>query len=218
MLPKDIKGIFLTIEGSEGVGKSTAMKYIQEYLSAANQDYLLTREPGGTKIAEDIRKILLTPNQEEKITTETELLLMFASRSQHVQHVIIPALQSGKWVISDRFVDASYAYQGGGRGMDTARIQMLEDWVVDGLKPDITILLDAPADMGLLRAKHRGPHDRIEQEQIDFFERVRAAYLIRTKQEPQRFRIIDATQSLEAVQMKIKEILDELGLVNNSLG
>lgn len=203
-------GFFLTIEGIEGVGKSTAVKYIQEFLISAKRDVVLTREPGGTKIAEQIRQILLNPDSEEIITPDTELLLMFASRAQHVAHIILPALQAGKWVISDRFVDASYGYQGGGRKIDWSRIETLEQWILHGLRPNLTILLDAPPSIGMARAKHRGPHDRIEQEALDFFERVRASYLERAKQEPKRFRIIDATQSLDQVQEQIRKILVEI--------
>ncbi len=200
---------FITIEGIEGVGKTTAIKVIEDYLMGQQQDFILTREPGGTAIAEHIRKILLTSESEE-MTSLSELLLMFASRAQHIAHVILPALQTGKWVISDRFVDASYAYQGGGRKIDVKKIEMLDEWVVGNLQPQLTILLDAPPEVGLVRAINRGPHDRIEQEKIDFFERVRDFYLKRAEQFPDRFYRIDATQSLEEIQYKIREKLNEL--------
>lgn len=202
-------GIFITIEGIEGVGKSTAVNFIQEYLSAAKQDFIVTREPGGTKIAEDIRKLLLMPYSEETMTSDAELLLMFAARAQHIAKVIIPSLQAGRWVISDRYVDASYAYQGGGRQMNVSRIKMLEDWIVNGTMPHATLLLDAPPEIGLARAKQRGPHDRIEQEKVDFFEHVREAYLKRAAADPSRFFVIDATQSVSVVRGEIKKILDQ---------
>jgi len=203
-------GIFLTIEGIEGVGKTTAVKFIQKYLTQIKLAFVITREPGGTGVAEQIRQILLTPNSAETITPDAELLLMFASRAQHLQHFIKPNLESGKAVISDRFVDASYAYQGGGRQIDKARIETLEQWILGEVRPHATILLDAPPALGLARAKHRGPHDRIEQEKIDFFERVRAAYLVRAEEDPKRFHVLDATQSLVAVHAQIKAVLDKL--------
>lgn len=203
-------GFFLTLEGTEGVGKSTALKFIQEYLSKAGKNYIVTREPGGTTIAEQIRQVLLTPNPSEIMKPETELLLMFAARIQHVQQVIQPALAAGQWVVSDRFIDASFAYQGGGRGIDVERIEALEKWLLPHLKPNLTILFDAPAQIGLERAKHRGAQDRIEQEKIDFFERVREGYLQRMQQDKKRFRLIDATQSLENVQVELKKILNEI--------
>ncbi len=204
------KGFFLTIEGSEGVGKSTALKFIQDYLTRAEKKFIVTREPGGTDIAEKIRHILLTPNAAETMLPETELLLMFACRMQHVQQVILPALSKGLWVVSDRFVDASFAYQGGGRGIDISRIEFLEKWLLQGLKPDLTLLLDAPVQIGLERAKHRGPEDRIEQEKAAFFEGVRQGYLKRMQQDKKRFRLIDATAPLETVQAELKKILDDI--------
>ena len=201
---------FITIEGIEGVGKTTAVKVIQDYLIQQQQEFVLTREPGGTMIAEDIRKILLTPNDKEVITPNAELLLMFACRAQHLKNVILPALHAGKWVISDRFVDASYAYQGGGRKIDMAKIEILDQWVVGDIQPHVTILLDASPKIGLTRAKNRGPHDRIEQEKIDFFERVREIYLERAARFPQRFFIVDAAQPLEKVQVELKKKINEL--------
>jgi dTMP kinase len=205
---------FLTIEGIEGVGKSTAVKFIQSYLTRAQQKFIITREPGGTVLAEQIRKILLTPNADEIMTPKTELMLMFAARAQHISQCIQPALHAGKWVVSDRFVDASYAYQGGGRGFDVAQIKMLDEWVVGDFHPAVTILLDASPSLGLARAKRRGEQDRIEQEKIIFFERVRAAYLARAKADAKRFYVIDASQTLAAVHAEIKTILDKLLLDN----
>ena len=201
---------FITVEGIEGVGKSTAVKFIHDYLIKAKQSVVLTREPGGTLIAEKIRQVLLTPTPEEKMEPDTELLLVFAARAQHIRNVILPELKAKKWVISDRFIDATFAYQGGGRQMDISRIETLERWIVNGLHPDMTLLLDAPAHVGLERAKHRGPRDRIEQEKIAFFERVREGYLKRAARDKKRFCIIDAAQSLEKVHLELKNILDKL--------
>jgi dTMP kinase len=203
------RGVFLTLEGGEGLGKSTAVKFIQQYLQQAQIDFISTREPGGTPAAEQIRQILLNPNMAETFTPETELLLMFASRSQHIANLILPALASGKWVVCDRFVDASYAYQGGGRGFPVAQIKHLDNLIVGDLRPDVTILLDAAPQVGMARAKNRGTHDRIEQEKLDFFERVRAAYLARAKADPERFKVIDASKPLAAVQTELKVILDK---------
>jgi dTMP kinase len=198
--------MFITIEGIEGVGKSTCLTYIQGYLKQANIDFTVTREPGGTQIAEGIRQILLH-HEGEEITHEAELLLMFAARSQHIAHVIQPALDAGQWVICDRFTDASYAYQGGGRGIPENKIANLESWIQGDLRPDLTIVLDAPVETALQRAKGRSDPDRIESLDISFFERARAAYLARAKARPERYRVIDATQSLENVQNELKLIL-----------
>lgn len=208
-MPQPYSGIFLTVEGIEGVGKSTAVKYIERYLSMRQKDVSVTREPGGTAIAERIRQILLTPT-DEIILPETELLLLFAGRIQHIHHVILPALHQGKWVVCDRFVDASFAYQGGGRCMDLSHIKQLEAWLVKTLQPTLTLLLDAPPEIGLMRAMHRGSHDRIEQEKFDFFERVRAVYLKRASENPARFRVIDATEPLASVEAALENVLNAL--------
>jgi len=199
---------FITLEGIEGAGKSTAIQFIQSWMQQANIPHLLTREPGGTEIAEAIRSVLLLKNYQEKMAADTELLLMFASRAQHLAHVIMPALQRGEWVICDRFTDATYAYQGGGRGIPYDRIAQIETWVQGPMRPDRVILLDLPAAIGMERVKKRQlQSDRIEQEKISFFERVREAYLGRAQADPERYRVIDASQSLEKVQLGIADIL-----------
>lgn len=203
------RGKFITIEGTEGAGKSTSRLFILNYLEKANLKVVVTREPGGTDIAEEIRNVLLHRVNNEIMLAETELLLMFAGRAQHIFNRIEPALQSGKWVLSDRFVDASYAYQGGGRGIDPQFIAALDKHVVGKLYPDLTFLLDVPAELGMQRAEQRGSQkDRIEQEKIDFFKRVRTAYLERAKKDPKRIKVIDASLTLTEVQAQIQRVLD----------
>lgn len=202
------KPLFITLEGGEGVGKSTALSFIQHYFDEKNMSCVMTREPGGTKIGEAIRDILLH-HQAETVLPETEMLLLFAGRAQHIEHIIKPALNAGKIVISDRFTDASFAYQCGGRGIAKHYFEMLENWIQGDLVPDLTLLLDAPIEVGLARMESRGNKDRIEAEQIDFFQRVRQAYLMRAKQFPNRFVIIGANESLDSVQIQIKQALDK---------
>lgn len=188
---------FITLEGGEGAGKSTVLAAIRDVLSAAGRDVVSTREPGGTPLAEQIRGLLLDTHHEPP-TTDAELLLVFAARAQHVRETILPALERGAWVLSDRFTDASYAYQGSARGGDATFIAELERRVV-AIEPGMTLLLDVPVDVGLQRARGRGAMDRIESEREDFFERVRAGYLARAQAQPQRFRVIDATQPQHVV-------------------
>ena len=205
-----MRGQFITLEGTEGAGKSTALTFVEEYLLAANKTVVRTREPGGTEIAEEIRNVLLYPASRDTMQPMTELLLMFAGREQHINILIEPALAAGKWVVSDRYVDASYAYQGGGRGLDMAVIAMLDKLVIKDLYPNLTLLLDISAEQGMARAEKRGgAKDRIEAEKVDFFNRVRHAYLTRAKQDPARIKMIDASQSLENVQAQIHQVLDE---------
>lgn len=194
-------GLFISIEGGEGAGKSTVMAALSEALAAAGREVVLTREPGGTPEGEAIRGLLLDPGNQ--LLPETELLLMFASRAQLVRQLIAPALARGAAVVADRFTDASFAYQGGGRGLDMGRIAELERWAA-GLKPDLTFLLDVGVAEGLARARSRGGEpDRIERERGDFFERVRATYLARAAAEPGRFRIIDAGQPVDDVRRAV---------------
>lgn len=203
------KNYFITLEGTEGAGKSTALRFLQGALLKAKIPLVVTREPGGTPIAEEIRALLLGKHS-EIMSSDTELLLMFACRAQHLANFIRPALAAGQWVISDRFTDASYAYQGGGRGIAEQRIAALETWVQQGLQPDITILLDLPVEIGLQRIKKRGNLDRIEAEQQAFFQSIRDCYLERAKQFPKRFRIVDASQSLTKVKEALQGIIHEL--------
>ncbi|TXL15867.1 dTMP kinase [Methylococcaceae bacterium HT4] len=197
---------FITLEGGEGVGKTTNIAYIQSLLKSENIPLVLTREPGGTALAENIRQLLLDKEQ-EAIAEQTELLMMFAARAQHIKHVIKPALDRGDWVLCDRFTDATYAYQGGGRNMDLSTIQWLENFVQADLRPDLTLLLDAPIELGMQRAQQRGKLDRFESEKMAFFDKVRQVYLSIAEQQPKRVKIVDATQSLDNVQSQIKQIL-----------
>ncbi|HRG50184.1 MAG: dTMP kinase [Cellvibrionales bacterium] len=201
-------GKFITIEGGEGVGKSTNIACVESFLQAQAISYVKTREPGGTPLAEEIRSLLLAP-RDEKVCEKTELLLMFAARAQHLQQVILPALQRGEWVICDRFTDATYAYQGGGRKLSLDTIATLETVVQGGLQPDLTLLLDVDVGTGLARLGNREQIDRFEREQQDFFEAVRAMYHQRAKQFPERFRIVDAGQPLEVVQKNIIHYLQQ---------
>ncbi|MDX1443664.1 MAG: dTMP kinase [Gammaproteobacteria bacterium] len=203
------RGLFITLEGGEGVGKSTQLEVIRDHLEAAGIPLLMTREPGGTPFAESIRELLLAPRQ-EKVASDTELLLMFAARAQHLETAIKPALAAGTWVVCDRFTDATYAYQGGGRGVAMERIAELEQWVQGDSRPDITLLLDAPVEIGLERMRERGNLDRFEQEKADFFERVRQVYLDRANAEPDRWCVIDAAQPLESVSGDLRRVLDDL--------
>lgn len=200
------RGIFITVEGGEGVGKSTNIAFVAELLRTAGIDLVTTREPGGTALAESIRQLLLQ-RETEPVAEMTELLLVFAARAQHLDRVIEPALSAGRWILCDRFTDATYAYQGGGRGLDSGVIGALEQLVQRELRPDLTLLLDAPVEVGQARAAARGEADRFESEQRVFFERVRAAYRQRAQREPQRFRVIDAAQPLAAVQQQLRSAL-----------
>ncbi len=200
-------GLLITLEGIEGAGKSSAVQFIKNWLQQANISHVITREPGGTPIAEAIRQVLLK-DYEEMMYPDTELLLMFASRAQHIANLIKPALLRGDWVISDRFTDASYAYQGGGRGIDLARISKIEHWVHANLRPDRVILLDIPVELAMSRIRQRETNDRIEQEKLSFFQRVRETYLARAVKYPERYVVIDASQPMKEVESNIKQILD----------
>ncbi|SEQ74677.1 thymidylate kinase [Amphritea atlantica] len=201
-------GRFITLEGTEGVGKSTNLRFIESVLQQHQIRYQLTREPGGTPLAEQMRELLLA-NRDEVVADDAELLLVFAARAQHLERVIRPTLAEGRWVLCDRFTDATFAYQGGGRGLSKAMISQLETMVQRGLQPDLTILLDLPVEVGLARASQRGALDRFENERITFFEQVRNAYLERAAADPERFAVIDASGTLEQVQHQIRRVLEQ---------
>ena len=203
------RGCFITLEGIEGVGKSSNLAFLRECLEARGIVVEVTREPGGTEVAEAIREVLLSPELPD-MHPHTELLLMFAARAEHLERRIKPALAEGRWVLCDRFTDATYAYQGGGRGLDLARIATLETWVQGALRPDATLLLDAPVEIGMARAKRRSAEDRFEREAVAFFERVRAQYLAMAAAEPQRYHRVDASRPLEAVRADLAAWVDVL--------
>ncbi len=197
------KAKFITFEGVDGAGKSTHLAWFADTLRQRGLEVLVTREPGGTPLGERLREILLN----QPMHAETEALLMFAARLEHIEQVIKPALQRGTWVVSDRFSDASFAYQGGGRGVPLVKLEQLERWVHEDLQPDLTLLFDIPVEIARQRLSNNLTLDRFEQEQSDFFERVRAAYLRRVQQNPQRYAVIDAVQSLEIVKQQLEEIV-----------
>lgn len=203
------RGKFLTIEGTEGVGKSTNLAFVRDWLVARGLEVVVTREPGGTPLAEEVRGLLLS-KRDESVDETAELLLVFAARAQHLAQVIQPALARGAWVLSDRFTDATYAYQGGGRGLSKSVIEQLEQLVQGDLRPDLTLILDIDVELGLNRARQRGELDRFESETIGFFERVRAAYRQRAQVAPERYALVDAGKTLPEVQAEIDRVLAAL--------
>lgn len=197
---------FITLEGIDGAGKSTHLNWLAERLRAQGKNVLVTREPGGTPLGEALREILL----HQPMHIETEALLMFAARREHLDKVILPALEQGIWVISDRFADASFAYQGGGRGLDEAKLQILETWVQQDLQPDLTLLFDVPLEISRQRLAANASLDRFELEKQDFFQRVRDAYLKRAAQFPQRIRVIDSGRPVDQIQVDLEEIVSSI--------
>lgn len=205
--------MFISFEGIEGLGKTTHLQRLKTYLEEKGLNVVVTREPGGTPMGEEIRDVLLA-HRHEVVDPMTELLLMFAARAQHVATIIKPALMKGAWVLCDRFLDASYAYQGGGRGMDLEKIKSLETLVLGQFAPNLTFLLDADPSVGLQRIQGRHGHpDRFELEKIEFFERVRAVYQMRAKQYPKRFKMIDAAKPLEEVWKNVRAVIESMDVV-----
>lgn len=201
------KGKFITIDGVEGAGKSTQIAFIKKYLQKNGIDVILTREPGGTLLGEGIRNLLLD-NKFHSMNSDTELLLMFAARNEHIYNKILPFLEKGIWVLSDRFTDASFAYQGGGRKLALDRIEIIEKWVQKKFQADLTIILDLNVNKGLKRITKRSEKDRIEKEDIDFFNRVRKVFLDRVKKYPNRIKLVDSSKSIPVIKNDIKKILD----------
>lgn len=203
------RGRFITVEGIEGAGKSSHIEAMRSHLETRGRRVRVTREPGGAPVSEAVRELLLDPDN-FGMDADTELLLVFAARAEHLAKVIRPALQSGEWVLCDRFTDATYAYQGGGRGIDPTRIAALEDWAQGSLRPDLVVLLDIDPEAGLARAALRSDKDRFEQEDLAFFRRVRESYLHRAQAAPQRYRIVDAAAEQHLVREQILQILETL--------
>mgnify|MGYP001820846345 FL=1 len=206
-------GKFITLEGIEGVGKTTNREYIRSLLEQSGRPCVETREPGGTPLGEALREMLLE-HKHEGMSSDAELLMMFASRAEHLHKVILPALAAGKNVLCDRFTEATYAYQGGGRGINDRKIAELETWVQGELRPDLTIILDAPVETGRDRAGRRSEPDRIEKEQNDFFERVRQTYLQLANHYPHRIAVVDASIALEQVQKQIYHVMKQHGILD----
>jgi dTMP kinase len=203
------KALFITVEGIEGAGKSSNIAYLQELLEKRGYDLLMTREPGGTELGEQLRELLLG-HKHDGMSYKTELLMMFAARAEHLHAKILPALAEGKTVICDRFTDATYAYQGGGRLIDMESIRVLEDFVQEDVRPDLTLLLDVPVETGMARANQRSAPDRFEKERHEFFERVRNAYLEIAQYNKQRVKVIDASKPLEQVQRQLSEVMTDI--------
>ncbi|MGD9388707.1 MAG: dTMP kinase [Gammaproteobacteria bacterium] len=210
------RGRFITLEGGEGVGKSTNVGFVSGRLEAAGLDVQVTREPGGTPLAERVRQVIVSPSG-ETVPPIAELLLIFAARSLHVEGLIRPALEAGRWVLCDRFTDASYAYQGWGRELGDAPVAWLENHVQGDLRPDLTLLLDADPAVGLERAGARGAADRFEQERLEFFGRVREGYLARAAAEPDRFRVVDASRPLREVRQQLRDYIKEFLQANGTI-
>ena len=201
-----MSGQFITVEGGEGAGKTTQLAFMRGYLEQTGRRVVLTREPGGTPLGEEIRALLLG-HRHDGMALTTETLLMFAARAEHLERVIRPALAAGHWVLCDRFTDATYAYQGGGRGLPPERIAILENWAQGALRPDLTLVFDVPVAVGLERAGRRSAADRFEREETAFFERIRAVYLDRARRNPDRYRIVDANRPVEAVRAEVQTLL-----------
>ncbi|HUX62739.1 dTMP kinase [Sulfuricella sp.] len=206
MILRNNNAKFITLEGIDGAGKSTHLNWLAERLRSQGKNVLVTREPGGTPLGEALRELLL----HQAMHLETEALLMFAARREHLDKVIIPALREGTWVISDRFTDASFAYQGGGRGLDESKLKILEQWVQQDLQPDLTLLFDVTLEVSRQRLSGNASLDRFEQEKQDFFQRVRDAYLKRAAQFPERIRVIDSGRALNEIQVDLEDVISSI--------